>query len=122
MLGAIAASGSTVYAPVRNGVVAALELNSGRVLWRQTISPNAAVLASPAISDVLVYAVANDGTLAILDSISGKLLEKYSVNAPEAPGVEGLSVSSPIIQNGRLYVGSETGGLRCFGGSKETNP
>lgn len=121
VLGAIAVSQRMAFAPVRSGEIVALDLESGGIRWRQQVSDTAApVLASPAVAANVVYAVANDGTLALFDRDSGKPLDqKYQVNAAAAPGVEGLSCSSPIIAGGQLYVGSETGGLRCFVGSTE---
>jgi outer membrane protein assembly factor BamB len=119
VLGAIAVSGDLAIASVRNGEVVALRLADGKIVWRQAVSGKAPTLASPAVAGRLVYAVADDGTLAILDRNDGKVLERQQVNAANAPGVDGLAISSPIVVDGRLYVGSETGGLRCFVGGKE---
>ncbi|MEI7766426.1 MAG: PQQ-binding-like beta-propeller repeat protein [Phycisphaerae bacterium] len=120
VLGAIAVVDDTAYAPVRSGELAALQLSDGKVLWRQAVSGKAPLLASPAVAGRYVYAVANDGTLAVLQRSDGKILETTQVNSPTIPGQDGFSVSSPVVVDGRLYVGSETGGLRCFVGGKET--
>jgi hypothetical protein len=45
--------------------------------------------------------------------------EKVYLNAPERPGEQGLSISSPLVAHGRLFIGSETGGLRCYRGGTE---
>lgn len=118
VLGAIAVIGDTAYAGVRNGAVKALRLSDGHVLWSQSVSTTASLLASVAATDDTLYAVANDGTLAVLNRTDGKILQTVQVNSASTPGVENLSISSPIIADGRVYVGSETGGLRCFIGSK----
>jgi outer membrane protein assembly factor BamB len=121
VLGAVAVANDTAFASVRNGEIVAMQLADGKIRWRQAVSGKTPLLASPAVAGRCVYAVANNGTLAILDQNDGKVLEKHQVNAANAPGVEGYSYSSPIIVDGRLYVGSETGGMRCFIGGKE-NP
>lgn len=120
VLGRIAVVGNRAIVPVRNGEVLALDLSPSagdkRVVWRQRISGERAILAGPAFTGTHVYAVSQDGSLAVLDAQDGRILERVSLNAPGRPGDQGLSVSSPTIAGGRLYVGSETGGLRCFAG------
>lgn len=118
VLGTIAVVGTTAIAPIRNGEVMAFDLaQAGKELWRTRISAKAAVLAGPAFTGDLVYAVTNDGYLVVLDARDGKQVEKVYLNAKGRPGELGLSTSSPLVVDGRLYVGSETGGLRCFVGS-----
>ncbi len=118
VLGTIAVVGTTAIVPIRNGEVAALDLAAaGKERWRVRISAKAAVLAGPAFTGDLVYAVTNDGYLVVLDARDGKQVEKVYLNAKGKPGELGLSTSSPLVVDGRLYVGSETGGLRCFVGS-----
>jgi outer membrane protein assembly factor BamB len=122
VLGRIAVSGDRAIVPVRNGEVVALDLAAAdpaqRVRWRQRISGERAVLAGPAFTGTHVYAVSQDGYLGVLDARDGRLRERVPVNAPGRPGEQGLSISSPTLSGGRLYVGSETGGLRCFVGTE----
>lgn len=118
VLGAVAAGGGKVICPVRNGEVAALDLGDGKVIWRQRVNGNSPVLAGPAFTGRLVYAVSRDGTLAVIDAREGKVLERHYINNPARPGEMGLSLSSPIVAGGRLYVGSETGGLWCMVGTR----
>jgi len=119
VLGAIAVRGNTAICPVRNGEVVAIDLSrSGEIIWRQQVSGSSPVLAGPAFTDELVYAVSQDGYLVVLDASDGSQIERHYVNAPGNPGELGLSVSSPFVVGGRVYVGSETGGLRCFAGTK----
>jgi outer membrane protein assembly factor BamB len=133
VLGGIACGDDMLICPVRTGEVAALALKDGRVLWRTHISGNAPVLGGCAFVGRAsphdfsggergrspygrVYAVSSDGYLAILDSQDGHVLEKTSLNDQAKPGT-GLTLSTPRIAGGRVIVGSETGGLRCFVGS-----
>jgi outer membrane protein assembly factor BamB len=115
VLGTIAVRGDRAIVPVRNGQIAAIDLGqSGKVLWWQRFAGQKAILAGPAFTGKYVYAVSQDGCLAVLDAGDGKLLQKQQLNARDKPGEMGLCVSSPAVAGGRVYVGSETGGLRCF--------
>ncbi len=117
VLGAIAAGGGKVICPVRNGEVVALRPADGKVIWRRRVNGEVPILAGPALAGNTVYAVARDGTLAVIDARDGRVIETLGVNHQARPGEMGLSLSSPTISGGRLYVGSETGGLRCFVGT-----
>jgi outer membrane protein assembly factor BamB len=124
VLGKIAVHGRWAIVPVRNGEVVALDLDAAGgagVLWRQRVSGQKAILAGAAFTGTHVYAVSQDGYLAVLDAADGKLLEKHYLNAKGKPGESGLTLSSPLVSGGRVYAGSESGGLRCFIG-KEVKP
>ena len=115
VLGAVAA-GKYLICPVAAGKVIALDPKNGKEIWSRTISGKAPVLAGAAVSDGSVYAVSHDGYMAKLSLDSGEIQEKIYINADNKPGEQGLSISSPIIAHGRLFIGSETGGLRCYTG------
>ncbi len=115
VLGAIAVAGTTAIVPCRNGEVVAIDLAAqGAVRWRARVNKTAPVLAGPAITGSHVYAVSNDGYLAVFDVADGRQVERVYLNAKGRPGELGLCTSSPLIVDGRVLVGSETGGLRCF--------
>jgi outer membrane protein assembly factor BamB len=118
--GPIAAGENLLVAPVCNGEVLALNPTDGAILWRQRVSGKSPIAAGPALAKGYVYAVSKDGYLAVLDAKDGKLLERHSVNGEGKPGQMGLSLSSPTVVGGCVFVGSETGGLRCFAGGKVT--
>jgi outer membrane protein assembly factor BamB len=99
---------------VASGEVLALDPETGDIIWSASVSGRAPVLGAPVVTDSHVYAVSQDGYLAKLDLDSGAVVEKVYVNAMDRPGAQGLTISSPFIANQRLFVGSETGGLRCF--------
>jgi outer membrane protein assembly factor BamB len=115
VLGAVAA-GPMLVCPVANGEVVALDPANGSRLWATLVSGNAPVLAAPAIAGDEVFATSQDGYLARLDLKTGAVLEKVYINSEEKPGSQGLSISSPFAANGRVIVGSETGGLRSYAG------
>ena len=115
VLGAVAA-GPLLLCPVANGELVALKPEDGKQVWASRISGNAPVLAAPAIAGEEVFAVSQDGYLARFELKTGKQLEKIYINSAEKPGSQGLSISSPLVVNGRIIVGSETGGLRSYSG------
>jgi outer membrane protein assembly factor BamB len=117
VLGAIACRDGIVICPSRTGEVTALAVRDGSVLWRTRVSGSAPVLAGCALTGRRVYAVASDGYLAVLDPKSGSVLEKQYLNDQAKPGT-GLTLSGPRIVRGRVFVGSETGGLCCLVGSE----
>lgn len=117
VLGPIAVRGKTAIVPVRNGEIVALNIaaadDASRVMWKTVPREGARALAGPAFTDTNVYAVTHDGYLVVMDAKTGAVLESLYINAD--PGEMGMSIASPIVANGRVYVGSETGGLRCYG-------
>ena len=78
------------------------------------------MLAGCAFTGKLVYAVSNDGYLAILDPKDGKIVEKKTYLNDQGKAGGGRCYCSPQVvndgANGRVIVGSETGGLRCYVG------
>ncbi len=119
VLGAIAAGeqGEQLVCPVASGEVVALDVRTGRRLWAASINGNAPVLAGVALAGEAVFAVSHDGFMVRLGRRDGALIEKVYINASDRPGERGMCVSSPFVAAGRLFVGSETGGLRCYMGA-----
>jgi len=116
VLGSIAVLDRTAIVPVRSGQVVAIDLDAkdaaSRVTWKTVARKGSRVLAGPAFTGARVYLVTHDGYLVVLDAKTGKALEAKYVNGE--PGEMGMSISSPLVDRGRVYVGSETGGLRCY--------
>jgi len=119
VLGGVLSAGDKLICPVANGEVVALSKSDGSQLWRRRVSGNAPVLAGPALDGEGVWAVSKDGYLAKLALADGAVLDKRFINATDRPGAQGLSISSPTVVGGRLFVGSETGGLRCYAGGDQ---
>ena len=122
-LGPIAAGAKRAIVPVRNGEIVALDLaragqgqGTDAVLWRSRLSTKAVVLAGVAYTQTHVYAVSKDGYLSVLRASDGKIVERHYINDQNRPGEMGLCLSSPTVARGRVYVGSETGGLVCLAG------
>ena len=117
VLGPIAVLNQTAIVPVRSGEIAALDLGAkdaaSRVLWKTVPRKGSRALGGAAYTGRHVYLLTHDGYLIVLDAKTGKVTESVYVNAD--PGEMGMSIASPTIVAGRVYVGSETGGLRCYG-------
>ncbi len=114
-LGAIAVKDGVAIAAIRNGEVIALDAATGELLWKSKPHEDGLLMSSPAFTGACVYLTSADGYLLVLDpEQDGALIEKHYLN--EEPGERSLTISSPIVAGGRVYVGSETGGLRCFAG------
>ena len=120
VLGPIAVVDRTAIVPVRNGEVLALDLaakdESSRVLWRTVPRKGSRVLAGAAYTGTHAYVVTHDGYLVVLDAANGEVIEMTYVNSD--PGEMGMSIASPMVVAGRVVVGSETGGLRCYANGK----
>ena len=104
--------------PVRDGRVLCLDARDGREIWQVLISGKSPVLTGCAWADHFVFAATRDGVLGVIDADSGKLIEPIALNDDSKPGHDGLCLSSPTVAGGCLYIGSETGGLRCFAGAR----
>ncbi|MEM1221517.1 MAG: PQQ-binding-like beta-propeller repeat protein [Verrucomicrobiota bacterium] len=118
VLGAVAAS-EYLICPVASGEVIALNRATGEPVWQSRISDSAPVLAAAAVTDREVFAVSQNGYLGRFNLQDGTLIERIYINAEERPGEQGLCISSPLVVGGRLFVGTETGGFRCYVGGGE---
>lgn len=127
VLGAPVIAGDKIICTSRRGEVLALALNDGAIRWRRRVRENDPILAGVAlagrvegspIADWVAYTVTSSGWLARLDAADGRILETHFINDNHNPGFRRLSLSTPIIADGWLYVGSETGGLRAFFGTR----
>jgi outer membrane protein assembly factor BamB len=115
VLGFVAYRDGVAIATSRTGEVLALDIKDGRILWRQSIGSGTPVLTGPAFTGRYVYAASKGGYLVVLDAgKNGEIVKKGYLNDTAHPGEQGLTLSSPTVIGGRVYIGSETGGLRGF--------
>ena len=120
VLGAVACRDGVLICPIRNGHIVALSVADGKEIWRQAVSGKSPVLAAPAFARGIIYAVSRDGYLAAIDArnTAAIKIERIFLNDEGKPAERELSFSSPMVAGGRIFVGSETGGLRCYVGGK----
>jgi len=118
VLAPIAADAKRLIVPVRNGLLVALDPRTGKILWRRSINGIRPLLAGAVLAGDMIYAVSSTGVLVAVDSRTGRIIQKVRINKPGRPSSGRMSISSPLVVQGRLYVGSETGGLQCLVGAK----
>jgi outer membrane protein assembly factor BamB len=117
VLASIPAYKGKAVCAVRNGELHLIDLNKqGAILWSTKLSTQP-LLAGPAFTGEFIYAVSSDGFLYVVNASDGEVVERHFINDAGRPGELGLSISSPIIADGKVFVGSETGGLRCYSGT-----
>ncbi|HLG68883.1 MAG TPA: PQQ-binding-like beta-propeller repeat protein [Chloroflexota bacterium] len=107
-----ATDGQRIYAPISNapnaGLLAALDVNTGKVLWKRD-DPGGRADAAPAIAagprgKTVVFEGSMDGSVRAYDGASGRVLW----SAPTGASIYG----GATVAGGALYVGS---GYRNFG-------
>jgi outer membrane protein assembly factor BamB len=118
VLGAIAARDGKAVCPVLGGELVAIDVATGAISWRTAVREHSLLKAGPALTEGCVYVVTHDGYLCVLRAADGRPIEEHYVNSPDRPGEMGLSTSSPFVAGGKVFLGSETGGLRCFVGEE----
>jgi outer membrane protein assembly factor BamB len=116
VLSKIVVADNKVFCPVRNGHVLALDLATGKPLWKQGVHNKSPLKAGLALSPdrTTLYAPTSDGHLTLLSTTDGHPIESHALNNPAKPGDKSLTLSTPTLAHDKLFVGSETGGLRTF--------
>ncbi|MCC5843458.1 MAG: PQQ-binding-like beta-propeller repeat protein [Verrucomicrobia bacterium] len=126
VLGSIAVLDGKAVAPVRSGEhegrrtgrVVAFDLErNGELIWEHSLRRNALMLGGVSLTPSHVYALSSDGYLLVLDAETGELVEEHYANQTGRPGELGLTIGSPFVSGGRVFVGTETGGLRAYEGT-----
>ncbi len=115
-----AVHGDVVFAGNTDGNVYAVDAQDGALKWK--FATNGPVSSSPAVSNGLVIAGSVDGRIYAIDEAAGTVKWKFATAGERrftAPGIHGgmprtqlmadpfdLFMSSPIVDNGSVYVGS----------------
>ena len=92
--------------------------HDGHLLWQASISGKSPVLSRRAVGGPMGVR-RQPGRVPRRDRcrIRRRSSRRVPLNDRGKPGQDGLCLSSPPIAGGCVYVGSETGGLRCFIGT-----
>jgi outer membrane protein assembly factor BamB len=114
VLGAVTPVGDRLVVPIRGGGVALLDAASGTPLWRSTLPGGSPLLTGCCVDGGHVFAVTRDGVLHMLRLTDGRPMERVPLSHPERPATAGYALSTPVVVGDRLFVGTETGGLKCL--------
>jgi outer membrane protein assembly factor BamB len=100
-------AGGTVYTQVENKLYA-LNAATGKQLWSYQLTDSGLIDPfPPAVADGVVYAVSVDEVAYAINAKTGGKLWSYAAgNTLQSP---------PVVSDGRLYIGTGTGGLAAFG-------
>lgn len=99
--------GGVVYVGARDGRFHALDAGDGHLLW--SFKTGGSVRAAAAAGGGQVFVPSWDGSLYALDARTGKLRWSFATGGRPAHGLvaKGHLIASPLLADGRLYVGSE---------------
>lgn len=100
--------------------VVCLCLNNGQIIWK--VHFNSAVYSSPCLFEQTIIVVEKDRIMHILDYRTGQpylIINKDNVTSAKLADqyqmpTHGQIFSSPIYQNGKLFIGSRDSCLHCF--------
>lgn len=105
-----AGDGTRVYAASYDGIVVALEPDSGRRVWSSDLEME--LTAGPGLGEELLVVISREGDIVCLRSVDG--VELWRTN------IDGESVSVPVIKNDTVVVVTNDGilrGLSAFDGA-----
>jgi len=99
--------GDRVYQTTGTGELACVDVNSGKVIWKEKLAPDQ-IHASPAYADSKLYVPMNNGSFHVIRPTDEgpEVLSKVQL--------EGNCLGAPCIANGKVYVHT-TEKLYCFG-------
>ena len=101
----VAVGNEIVVAASGNRRLFALDLESGNLIWQQTLRRR--VESSPLIAGNQVVVAGTDGRVALFDLQSGSELWMDEL--------KGSFLGSPAVAHGRIVVASDRGEITCFG-------
>ena len=108
-----------LYIAAENGNLYAFDLTTHKQVW--LYHAEGGIGSTPAVADGRLYALSRDGYMTALDAASGKALWRFKTGGEArfgVPGGYGMSkaditpdpwdfwLSSPLVQDGRVYFGS----------------
>ena len=100
----IALTKKLVIASNSNGVIYALNLQTGKKIWSYITEGK--IYSTPAVENDLAVTASTDGNIYCLRVSNGKLAWKYETQKP--------IVANPLIKDGIIYIGSSDGHFRAL--------
>lgn len=108
----LAVNGTSVYVADRKGTLYSLEKTTGKIEWQVDIV--AEISARPLIVDDTIYVTTVLKQLYAVDKL-GRGLKWQTSKFGHLPRMTIKGSSSPVIYNGRIYVGYSDGSFVCYG-------
>lgn len=102
--GGIVASYQSIFFGTENGVVFAVDAETGEIKWQADVRGE--VLAKPAVDEGLVLVNTGSGFMHALDADTGE--EQWSYES-EVPALSLRGIAAPTISNGGAIVGTASG-------------
>lgn len=102
--GGITSAYQKIYFGTENGLVIAMDVNNGDILWQAQVKGE--VLAPPAVDEGMVVVNTGAGNMHALDANTG---EEQWLYESEVPALSLRGVAAPTISNGGAIVGTATG-------------
>ena len=102
----------TVYVSTQDGVVVALDLETGEVSWQSALADE--VSGSPTIWDGTLYVVTAGTDLHALDALTGA--EQWASKLPDR-----ISTQSPTVVDGVIYYPGDSGSVNALDASNGTS-
>jgi outer membrane protein assembly factor BamB len=103
-------SEKTIYVGTFGGVLYALDAATGQERWSYRVK--GPIESQPVWADGMVYFTSGENRVYALDSRKGAWKWQYDREAPETFTIRGYG--SPLVANGRVYVGFSDGYLACL--------
>jgi outer membrane protein assembly factor BamB len=110
LAGTPALADGSLYVGDGDGVVHAIDADTGTVDWRTDLGARCS--ASPAVADGRLYLPDDDGTLYALSLTDGSIVWRAALGERGVPA--DAYASSPAVANGRVFVGSAEGTIHAF--------
>jgi outer membrane protein assembly factor BamB len=106
---------NVLYAYSKDGFVYALKATSGEKIWSQSLGNK--IETSPfSVASGAVYVGSNTGNLYTLNATNGEILWNYTISDSSH-----ASLSSPVVANGIVYIGSDDHTVYAFGNQAAPN-
>ncbi len=105
-------NGTSVYVADRKGTLYALEKTTGKIEWQ--VDTMAEISARPLIADDTIYVTTVLKQLFAIDKL-GRGRKWQTSKFGHLPKMTIKGSSSPVIYNGRIYVGYSDGTFICYG-------
>ena len=116
--GSFTISENRIFVGTEQGELYCLNLQDGATIWKTPLGADSN--STPAVANGLVYTAAEDGYVSCYKQSTGEPVWKFKAGDGKKHLIDdklkddGGFWASPIVFNGRVYIGSEDGYLYCL--------